>query len=262
MTIFVRALALIAGLGAAAAAQAPASRPAGYVQIDRGATGALAVRVRYDGEAPASRPIVLSPGFRRRAPEDAAYCDGCLGEGVLYDESLLVDPATKGVADVAVAFRKVERGRRPPLAPASIDNAKCRFAPHVLFAPVDAALRVKNSDPVGHAAALSDVVGAMLTNVVVPPGATVETPKLVAPGLFVVTCPLHDWMKGYVVASRHPYVGVTGRDGRTAIDLAPPGRHGVTFWHETLGAASRTVEIEADQVATLELTSADFRKPR
>lgn len=247
---------------APASAQEAASRPSDYRVLAAGPAGTVRARVRFAGDAPATRPLVLADGFRRRAPADAAFCDSCAAKGEFVDESLLVDPASKGVRDVAVALRKVDAGRRPPLARATLDNRGARFSPRVVFAPVGEPLILKNSDPIEHATALSAYGGALLCNLALAPGKTQDSPRLLEPGIYVVTCPLHDWMRSTVVAVRHPYAAATDRDGLAALDLVPPGAHTVTFWHETLGTAVRKVDVKADATVELDLTSADFKPAR
>jgi hypothetical protein len=223
------------------------------------ATATLAFKIRFAGEAPKPAPLVVSESFRRRAPGDAALCDRYAAEGEFYDESLLVDPATKGVRNVAIMIRNVEGGARPPLKPALLDNVGARFRPRVALAPVGLPVTLKNSDPIPHAAALSTLEGQLLCNVAVGAGSETKSPALLAAGVYVATCPLHDWMRATVVASHHPYVALTDATGDATIDLVPPGARTAAFWHETLGSATKRVEVRAGEVATVELSSADFR---
>jgi hypothetical protein len=255
-----RLLVALAALASSAAAQA--SRPADYERRADAPAGKVTVRVRYRGEAPTSRPIVLAEGYRRRAPEDAAFCDGCAKEGKFFDESLLVDPVGKGVRNVAVAFKKAPVGRRAPLAPLVLDNSGALFRPRVAFAPVGEAIAVKNSDPLVHALALSSLDEGLLCNVVVQPKTTTATPKLLAPGIYVATCPLHDWMRATVIAVRHPYAEVTAADGRAVFADAPPGKADLVLFHETLGTAVKKIEVVADGETAIEVTDADFRALR
>lgn len=260
MTMRIPAAVLL--LAAFAVGQTPASRPADYEQRKDAPAGRVEIRVLYRGDAPASRPIVVSDGFRRRAPEDAAFCDGCAKEGLFYDESLLVDPKTKGVRNVAVAFKKATVGRRPPLPALEIDNDGARFRPRMAFAPVGEPIAVRNSDPIGHALALSSLDEGLLCNVVVAPKTTVKTPRLLAGGVYIATCPLHDWMRTTVVAVKHPYVAVTDAGGAATLDDAPTGPAQLVIFHETLGAAARKIVVVPDGVVRVDLTDADFKPIR
>ncbi len=249
-------------LAASAPGQSPASRPAEYEQRKDAPAGRVEIRVLFRGDAPASRPIVVAEGFRRRSPEDAAFCDGCAKEGSFYDESLLVDPKTKGVRNVAVAFKKASAGRRPPLPLLEIDNNGARFGPRVSFAPVGEPISVKNSDPIGHALALSSLDEGLLCNVVVAPKSTVKTPRLMAGGLYIATCPLHDWMRATVVAVKHPYAAVTDALGTAVFDDAPVGPAQLVIFHETFGTATRTITVAPEGVVRVDLTDGDFRPIR
>ncbi len=50
-----------------------------------------------------------------------------------------------------------------------------------------------------------------------------------------VTCNLHPWMKGYVLARNTPYVAVSGKDGVFKIDKLPLGKLEFQVWHEKAG---------------------------
>jgi hypothetical protein len=260
-TLLASAAAIVVLAGSAEAQDGAASRPA-YRRDPDAPRGTLAATVLYEGEAPASRPIELSEGFRRRAPEDAALCDACAKKGAFFDESLLVDRETKGVKKVAVALREPPTGRRAPLPRATLDNFGAAFRPRLLFAPVGEPVVLKNSDPIQHATALATLDGVVLCNTATPPNEERASPTLLNPGVYVATCPLHDWMRATIVATRHPYVAATDAFGRATFDDAPIGAQTVVFWHETLGVATRKVEILEDRVATIELRSTDFKARR
>ena len=70
----------------------------------------------------------------------------------LYDQSLRVDPASKGLADVVVFVRKSSRVKDASASggPLVFDQKTCEFITPVFAARVGQQVEVKNSDPIGH----------------------------------------------------------------------------------------------------------------
>jgi hypothetical protein len=67
-------------------------------------------------------------------------------------------------------------------------------------------------------------------------------------------------MRAWVLATRHPYVAVTGEDGDARLDRVPAGPHDLVFWHESLGSASRAASVTAGAEALIELSDGDFTR--
>jgi hypothetical protein len=74
------------------------------------------------------------------------------------------------------------------------------------------------------------------------------------PGLYRVQCDVHKFMEGYVLASEHPYFGVTDERGSAKILDVPAGEHDISAWHERLGQlrAHVTVPPNGEATATFE----------
>lgn len=192
--------------------------------------GTLSGRLVFGGPAPAPEPIEVN--------KDAAVC----GEHALTDNTLLVGE-DGGIANVVVWLDTRSSGREPmapagatPLAAVTLDNLDCRFAPHVVLLRVGQTLRVSNSDPVAHQAT-AFLNRNIPFNESIPAGAdpivkTLEKPELLpAP----VTCPIHPWMKAHLFVQSHPYMVVTGADGRFSIAGLPPGEWTFRVWQERTG---------------------------
>lgn len=229
----------LALLGGAALAAPPAGRVSGTV--------------RLDGPRPPARPAAA-------ASVDPAVC----GPSVA-DESLVV-ASDGGVRDAVVVLRGVEGGAPGSAGEALVDNAHCRFAPHVQVIERGQTVRVRNDDPVLHNAhpvlvASPEVSIANLALGV--QGQTMDlTPRLAArvppapEALVRLGCDVHPWMRGWLVIVDHRYHAVTGADGRFTLAGVPPGRYTLAIWHETLGRAERAVGVEADTVVTVDVALA------
>ncbi len=141
-----------------------------------------------------------------------------------------------------------------PPAPAPgkgvLDQRTCRYVPHVQVLPLGSTLDVVNGDSTLH-----NVHGwlgqATAFNLAMPSKDARLSRQLKKPGLVVVGCDVHAWMRAYVWVVESP-AAVTGADGAYAIAGLPPGTWEVTAWHEKLGERKGTVTIPADGAATLD----------
>jgi hypothetical protein len=116
--------------------------------------------------------------------------------------------------------------------PVAIDNNGCSFQPHITLVRVGQTLLVKNSDPTGH----NTNINVFAFNNTIP--AKSETPLKVSrdtPLPMPVVCNIHPFMKGHLLAQKHPYMAVSGEDGTFAIENVPVGKHEFQFWHEAPG---------------------------
>jgi hypothetical protein len=94
---------------------------------------------------------------------------------------------------------------------------------------------LKNEDQVPHNVNASLRVNRPF-NMTVNPGQPTEL-KLAAlepvPGR--VGCSIHAWMSAWLFVQDHPYVGVSGEDGRIEIANLPQGEWKFRAWHEVPG---------------------------
>jgi hypothetical protein len=221
--------------------------------------------VTYDGEPPAM-PIVA--GLNQQ--QNQAFC--CTA-GCPHEQTWVVDPATKGVANVVVwvdcprgkyfqldAFfnGRVEKFWREKVI---IDQPYCMFEPHVEFLfpqyfdglqmqPTGQSFVVKNSAKVPHN------INVASRNSILQPGADstfdIKPKKDAVP----MGCDIHGWMKGYVLSFDHPYVAKTNEKGQFEIPNVPAGAD-LTFmaWQEELrrhvpeagGYAGKAIKLKAGQ---------------
>jgi plastocyanin len=129
-------------------------------------------------------------------------------------------------------------------APAvDMDQKGCVFAPRVVLVPAGGTVNFLNSDRLLHNLHGRPKANSPF-NRTQPKGRTIPL-TFSQPEIFAVDCDLHSWMKAWVVVTEHPFYAVSDPEGRFTLDGLPPGRHKVRLWHETLGTATRDVEVPA-----------------
>lgn len=217
--------ALLAIIAAAAIGAAP------------GGSGAVRGKILFEGTAP--KPAAIDPQTDREI---------CSAQD-LVDESLLVDPASSGIKNVAVWIEKTKGGAKA----LALDNRGCRFDPHVSIAAKGAELTIKNRDTFLHTAAAKDPKGKDLFNVALPIRDQEAKKTLNALGPLELRCDVHPWMRAFVVVNDGELSAVSDAQGSFEISGVPPGRYTVRVWHETLGEKKVDVEISAGKTASLEL---------
>jgi hypothetical protein len=146
----------------------------------------------------------------------------CSKDGMkLYDQSLRVDDATKGLADVVLFVRKASRVKNPvPAEPLVFDQKNCEFLSPVFAARVGQPVDVRNSDPIGHN---TNVSGSSFNQLIPAGEGTLYTPTAETGMPVSVTCNIHPWMKAYAVFRKDGYVAVSAVDGSFALADLPAG---------------------------------------
>jgi plastocyanin len=189
--------------------------------------GTLKGRFVFDGPAPTLPKIQVT--------KDIEVC----GKYDLGDESLVVGPEG-GLANVVVYLRTKPSAVHPDAGRTDkpvLDNAQCRFEPHVVPVQVGQPLVIKNSDDVGHNAKIDSFTNNPV-NVLIPANGAVEQ-TFAAPETLParVSCNIHPWMSAWLVIRPDPYMAVSSADGSFEIANLPAGDEELEFqvWHEKSG---------------------------
>ena len=201
--------------------------PSGYVTLKG--------RFTLNGDAPALTPLTIT--------KEASVC--APGGKTVYAQDVVVDPDTKGIANIVLYADKVpeawvhESAMNPAEPEVVFDQKECVFLTHVVAMQTSQTLLVKNSDPVGHNLMVKSF------NEIIPPGksTTMTTRKQdVIP--VKMSCSIHPWMTAYFIGRDDGYFAVTAKDGSFEIPNVPAGVK-LTFrvWHERIGAISGSVNV-------------------
>jgi plastocyanin len=169
-----------------------------------------------------------------------------------YKQDLIIDDATKGLANVIVYMPKAPKSIHPDLKeskPASIvfDQKGCVFIPHAMIVRVGQTVEVISSDAVSHNTHTYPLKNQSI-NVLIPPNTPVgkgekaefRTQETLP---MQVKCDFHPWMIAYWMVVDHPYAAVTDKEGKFTIPNLPVGEHEFRVWHERPGYLERKFSV-------------------
>jgi hypothetical protein len=192
-----------------------------------------------DGDIPK-----LDPKVRKGDPtaKDPAVC---AAEDV-PDEQLVVDPETKGIANIAVYLRKAPADIHPDLKSSKtkiveFDQKGCRYLPRMIAVRTDQQVECKSQDAVSHNVHISPLTNEGKNFIVSPnstKGTMVSIPKPESLPISV-GCDIHAWMSANWLVQDHPYMAVTDAKGQFKIENLPVGTHKFTVWQPIAGYIAR-----------------------
>lgn len=176
------------------------------------------------------------------------------------EEYLLVDSATKGVANVFIYLQKKPRGIQVPAAPAdpkTFDQKFCTFTSHAMIVRVNQPISILNSDNASHNTKFSPSNNLGFNQLVAANDKsgkvnyTFEDSEKVP---VQIKCDIHTWMTAYILPLDHDFVALTNEKGEFKIDNIPAGNHTFIVWHEASKILSRLkITITADQETKQEI---------
>lgn len=232
--------------GSGAAAEAALPDPTGW--------GSIKGTITFSGAVPARSVLQVTKDV-----------EVCAADGKkIYGEEIVVDEATKGLANVIVYLDSDIPSDDPKwehesyaatrdaelTASDGFDQKECIFLSHVFVMRSTQTVEILNSDPIGHNTKIDARSGAQPINESIPAGGSL----MYAPGgesklPIDVTCSIHPWMKAYLFPRDNPYFGVSGKTGTYEIANIPAGVDlEFRIWHEGVGYPSE-VTINGEKMA-------------
>jgi hypothetical protein len=211
-------------------------------------TGSVKGTFILDGELPNLPPKV---------PPGANICAG----NAVPDETYVVDPTTKGLANVFIWVQRIDQEeipaeyKKPKKPTLEIDNIGCLFVPHCLIAQEGQQLVMLNADAVAHNVHLSAVRGKEINDLVGANNRVGVRRPLKADLLpMPVKCDIHPWMLGYMLILDHPYAALSNEQGAFTIEGMPEGTYDFRVWHESQGYVkldTKGIEVKAGKATDL-----------
>lgn len=230
--------------------------------------GNITGTVTYEGDAPARTALTINTTEQH-----------CIDTTKGAKSENLVVSKGKGIQNVVV----YARGRGYTVTPleenVKVDQKNCRYLPHVLVVPTGSTVELTSSDPVAHNVH-SHAEKNEAPNVQIAKSGTKVPYTITKAEAIKLTCDIHAWMSGYIVAVDSNYYAVTGQKddedkfidpdtyenstdkGKFTLKDVPAGRTRVVVWHEELGSANKTVVVTEEGDVTVEFKSTDFKKPK
>jgi plastocyanin len=179
----------------------------------------------FKGTPPTPAKIVVD--------KDPQFC----GKHNLVDEKVVVNKENGGLANVVVYLLDQTKPKIHPdyekatKAEIVVDNANCRFEPHVAAIRTGQTLVLGNKDPVGHNTK-ADFFNNNAFNDLIPAGGSIKKTFAMAEGQpSPLSCSIHPWMNAYLLIREDPYFAVSDKDGKFIIKNLPVGEHTFMAWN-------------------------------
>jgi len=205
-----------------------------------GGTATVHGQIRFVGTPPARTPVKMSadPTCQQQHPEP-----------VLSEEVIVNDNGT--LRNVFVYVKEGLSGSfSAPTTPVVLDQAGCRYQPHVVGLQINQPLEIRNSDATLHNVNAKPNANKPF-NVAQPVQGMKTVKKFEQSDVMVgFKCNVHPWMRAYVGVVEHPFFSVSDEEGTFAISGLPAGTYTIEAWHEVYGTQSQTVNVTEGQTTS------------
>ncbi len=191
--------------------------------------GTISGTIKWSGPVPHELDFPVSKDPQICAPD---------GKKTVSLDRLIVGPEG-GVANTIVYLKNISAGKAMdiPEQRRHLDQKRCRYIPHILLVPQNAALQMQSSDATLHTIHMD---GAASFNLPFPFTNQIVSRTMSTPGLVNLHCNGgHVWMNAEMMVIPHPYYAVTDESGRFEFTSVPPGTYQIVAWHEGWGLAGK-----------------------
>src|SRR3954451_12895658 len=200
--------------------------------------GVVRGRVALEGTPPAMQTIENKPCHDGAAP--------------LKEETVVVGEA-RGLANAFVYVEGLPRVDGTSMPPAVLDQANCRYEPHVLGVTVGQSLRVTSSAPTMHNVHYVPTKNEARNLTMTRAGDEKTVTFRNGVEFIRVRCDVHPWMAAWIGVFDNPFFAVTDANGRFEIAGLPAGAYKLVAWHERYGRLENEVKV-GDTPATIDVT--------
>jgi hypothetical protein len=228
-------LAAVCGSGLLLACEAfPFAASADDKSSSDGEFGTITGQLVLEGDIPKHRPLVEKGDTKVNDPAICAAAD-------VPDDTLVVDPKTKGIANIFVYLPKADRIhprlKESATKEVAFDQKDCRFVPHALLVRTDQVVRVKSDDSCAHNTKTNTNRNEPVNYLLQPKDRTGREVKNKAPEKLPVKveCNIHRWMSAWWLILDHPYAAISDDEGKFTIADVPAGDIELIVWHERVG---------------------------
>lgn len=155
----------------------------------------------------------------------------------------VTDSDGNGVKDAVVFAVPVSHdGRRPSaVKTAAIDQIDKEYVPYVTAVRAGTEINFPNRDQIRHH--VYSFSPAKTFEIPLYKGTPPSPILFDKPGVVVLGCNIHDWMKAYVFVTDTPYFAVTDKNGKATVAGVPARDYRVEVWHPRLkGDPSSTAQ--------------------
>ena len=186
------------------------------------------------------------------------------------DETLVVNPTTKGIANIVVYLKKKPKSIHPDLqavpGPVNVNQKGCQFVPHVVMVRTKQTMDLTSGDTFAH-----NTKGAAFENsdfniLISPMGKSTHSFEKAESTPVKVECNIHGHMNGHWLVIDHPYGGISDENGKVKIEKLPVGKHDLVIWQERVGYIEKKLEVTIDKSKPFEIkkerTDADLTKKK
>jgi plastocyanin len=164
---------------------------------------------------------------------------------------------------VVIAMPASGASRAPKSAKlVNMDQVGKEFVPHTLALQLGTTVQFPNKDQIRHHVySFSD---AKTFEIPLYKGTPSEPVVFDTPGVVVLGCNIHDWMRGYVYVAESPHFAITDDKGRAQLPGLAAGNFDVTVWHPSLknDPGSRSISSESTPEVEFQVELKKAWKPR
>ena len=176
-----------------------------------------------------------------KVPKKRKDAEFCKTKEVKYN-AVVVNNGKLAETLVRLANDSVKGDYKAPTKHAEIDQTDCMYTPRIQGVVAGQEIDIKNADGTLHNVHTFKGNETWF-NQAQPKGSVAITKELEDTKLVKFVCDVHPWMRGFVVASSHPFFAVSGADGSFTIEKVPAGKFTIEAWHPHYGLKTAQVEV-------------------